>query len=902
MGFMNDYNYEMMTNRQYMPEPTQQASPETAELNAGRMPQQVQTVTICIDNQPFSCKPTERDCGAIKKRFAEISPKHCSLPDILTAIRSGKTICPAIINPVQKYNKEGQPYFSHCREGWKSQQLFMIDIDNDAGSHVRLPDGDYLTLPQALEICNQNEINLWFAYFSFSSCPEHERYRLAILLDSPVTDPQEREKIQKAFIRLFGKAADRSCTNADRIFYGSREAYNTDCIRYSNPDAINSKQIFLNLYKKQNPEPVNPPFLPTTSAPTFSIPQHPYLSTSSSFSSNSNWYQQFDALPDELLYFCNPDASYDEWIKITAAYKGSGGDIQTWAVWSQQSMKWKDSDIAKWKTLNGTNLAVLKNLAQETPEGQAYINNLIFQQEKAKQEFLAQNGQKKPKRKKSPVLPQHSLSLLSQEYPSFVDVQRNEKGEIVSLTVNPMTLAVYIRENHHFFFAKRNGSAEDNYLRYLYTEKGYYEVYSDFQFKGFIRKPIEDAGFFEQAKTRLINETFNQLSFDLDRFIPHSRLDENEDLINFQNGTLNIRTMEFREHSPNDIMTIQIPVDWNGTLTETPLFDNYMNQLTAGADSKEKTQCLLEFLGVAISNVKAWKFKQALFMVGAGNSGKSVFRRLMDMLLGEANIQSGTLRNLEDRFGTSALYGKRLYGSSDLSYATVSELAVFKQITGGDSINVEYKGKDAFPFVYNGVVVFTMNEMPLFGGDKGDHVYDRILPIICSNSIPPEQQDKELTSKLWAEREGIVHKAVMAMKLAVERGYFYTTPSSSLVAIAEYKKSNSLYYQFYLECCEERPQNDRFLGETAARLNELAKEWCKKIDERFCFKLNDFKRELTSRGINVNVIPKKVNGKTNRYYEYFKLTNAAKTELQSYDQLPYDQQSYDQFPYEQLPY
>ena len=428
MDFMSNYNYEMMANRQYMPEPTQQAAPETAELNAGGMPQQVQTVTICIDNQSFSCKPTERDCGAIKKRFAEISPKHFSLPDILTAIRSGKTICPAIINPVQKYNKEGQPYFSHCREGWKSQQLFMIDIDNDAGSHIRLPDGDYLTLPQALEICNQNEINLWFAYFSFSSCPEHERYRLAILLDSPVTDPQEREKIQKAFIGLFGKAADKSCTNADRIFYGSCEAYNTDCIRYSNPDAINSKQIFLNLYKVQNPEPPIQTLSPVTpnSQTTYSQPNPSHQSSYLSTSSYSNWYQQFDAQPDELLYYCNPDASYDEWLKITAAYKGAGGDIQTWAAWSQQSHKWKSSDINKWKGIHGTGIAVLKNLAQETPEGRAYIDSLIFQQEQAKQTYLS--SQNKSKRKKKSIKKQESQmketesnQLPKLKFPLFVD-------------------------------------------------------------------------------------------------------------------------------------------------------------------------------------------------------------------------------------------------------------------------------------------------------------------------------------------------------------------------------------------------------------------------------------------------------------------------------------------------
>ena len=65
------------------------------------------------------------------------------------------------------------------------------------------------------------------------------------------------------------------------------------------------------------------------------------------------------------------------------------------------------------------------------------------------------------------------------------------------------------------------------------------------------------------------------------------------------------------------------------------------------------------------------------------------------------------------------LYNKRLIGSSDMSFMSIKELKVFKKITGGDSLFMEFKGKNGFNYVYNGLSWFCMNKLPKFSGDKG---------------------------------------------------------------------------------------------------------------------------------------------------------------------------------------
>ena len=96
--------------------------------------------------------------------------------------------------------------------------------------------------------------------------------------------------------------------------------------------------------------------------------------------------------------------------------------------------------------------------------------------------------------------------------------------------------------------------------------------------------------------------------------------------------------------------------------------------------------------------------KKSLWMVGPGNTGKSVLKTLVEQILGSHNFIGIDLSEIEARFGTGAIYGKRLAGSSDMSFITIKELKTFKKCTGGDSLFAEFKGQSPFQFTYNGLL------------------------------------------------------------------------------------------------------------------------------------------------------------------------------------------------------
>lgn len=193
-------------------------------------------------------------------------------------------------------------------------------------------------------------------------------------------------------------------------------------------------------------------------------------------------------------------------------------------------------------------------------------------------------------------------------------------------------LAKYVREHLDYILVRDNG--KQGMLKYVY-ERGAYRIYADDMMKGIIKGYIAQYDE-ELVRIKQINETFQLLATDLD-YVPQENLNAREDIINFQNGLLYVTAEDatLYPHSPKVLSTIQIPCDWTGKETPTPVFDRYMHTLTNG-DAAIR-QLLLEFMGACISNVKGWRMKKALFLVGEGDTGKSQLKSLVERLLGIGN-------------------------------------------------------------------------------------------------------------------------------------------------------------------------------------------------------------------------------------------------------------------------
>lgn len=423
----------------------------------------------------------------------------------------------------------------------------------------------------------------------------------------------------------------------------------------------------------------------------------------------------------------------------------------------------------------------------------------------------------------------------SKGIPSFI-VQTIRKDKLVE-KVSPPMLAQWIRDNVTYCIVRDD--ATQTVSIYLYNNGVFSEIDGNL-FKGIIKEPIEKYNSL-LVDMKYIDETYKQLITDR-QYYSSKLLNAHTNIINFENGILNLDTMELLPHAPEYMSTIQIPSKWVDTESKTPVFDKYMDTLTNGDKALQKL--LLQYMGVCLSNIPGYLLKKFLIMYGEGNTGKSQLKRLLEMLLGSKNCCPIGLDKLETEFGPINLRYKRLAGSADMNYVSVKELSTLKSMTGSDSIFANRKGQMPVSFVYTGLFWFCANRLPKFGGDDGPWVFARICPVYCGNVISEAEQDKLLLDKMYAEREGIIYKAIHALLEVIKNGYKLSEPQCVIDARAAYSKDNSIVSEFVHDCLEESGTTP---ASECSSVNEIYRTftlWCKSNNNNHTLSKKDFKNGL----------------------------------------------------------
>ena len=420
------------------------------------------------------------------------------------------------------------------------------------------------------------------------------------------------------------------------------------------------------------------------------------------------------------------------------------------------------------------------------------------------------------------------------EHPDFVKFDKNGKPSISA----PL-LAKHCREHLNYILVRDSG--KQALLKYVY-EGGFYHYYSDNMMMGRIKSYIAEYNE-ELVSMGKVSETLQHINTDLN-YVSQDSLNDDEAIINFKNTLLRVSKSDLitEEHSPDIYSTIQIPCEWTGKDSPTPVFDYYLDTLADG--NEDVKQLLLEYIGACLSNIKGYRMKKALFLVGDGDTGKSQLKGLVERLLGRGNFIGIDLAEIEARFGTGAMYGVRLAGSSDMSFLSIGELKTFKKLTGGDSIFAEFKGQQAFEYTYSGLLWFCMNRLPKFGGDDGRWVYDRIMIVECKNVIARELQDTQLLDKMYEERNGIVYKSIKALQKVIARGYRFTEPECVTEARARYQLENNTVISFFEDCMCERDSEKIEDFCTVGRIFKVYKAWCEDNNNGYAKTLKEFKEKI----------------------------------------------------------
>lgn len=729
---------------------------------------QQSTFPIMIDSVPLKNKP--ENAGIIINRLTDI--KYVTIPELFEYLSSGYTVRPGILTD------------GNSEANFKQQIFVFIDIDNDEKKEK------ITTLDQALSILKKNGLNPTGYYYSFSHTERYPRFRIVLRAIKPIEEITKMKLLLSSIVNLIPNA-DTSCTTVAKIFYGTNKDY-----KILDEEAVLTLEQIEDLVMKvatTNTTTKKSSYKDELNQQIKDYPLFEYICNEAKILRKGSNYIAFDVCPicghnDCLRYYPKSNSFY-----CFGSSGNTGGSIIEYIMATKK--------MDKKEAINYFKYEILK-LPREKNEVDEYINKLKEQNRKIIENQIKELD-------------------VEIELPEDIDwlIYKDTDSGIKTLVSRPRLSKFIVEKLDHIFISTENN---ENVPMYFY-KNGFYKKFPKVKVEKLIKEliPLDIA-----QKTIIICDTYDFLCMDA-KYTDIELLNNDEDIVNFKNGILHLSTGKLEPHNTKYLSTIQYDCNYveNPPIPKNRYFDRYLEDLTSG--DKEQQQLIWEVTGAILSNVDGSKFKSSLIFCGPGNTGKSQYPILIEKILGKDNYTSAELKNMNKSFTRIDLLNKRLASFSDVTTLKLESLDMFKKITGGDSLNDSWKFKDSLNFKFKGIMVMTMNEFIKFGGDSGDHVWERFIPIETTNVIPPEKRDKNLVQHMLEEKEYIISKALKMFKKVIDNGYNYTIPESVLKTREKFRNEHDTTKKFILECTERVIREPDPNDPTTGQFYSIYQNWCK---------------------------------------------------------------------------
>ena len=303
-----------------------------------------------------------------------------------------------------------------------------------------------------------------------------------------------------------------------------------------------------------------------------------------------------------------------------------------------------------------------------------------------------------------------------------------------------------------------------------------------------------------------------------------------EDLIAVQNGVLDWKRGKLHPWNPNK--------HCHSSVIEAPFMmkkEHFDEELKIWEDAleqwlpeKENRLFLQEYMGYSL--LPKNDMRTALFLLGGGSNGKSLFIEIVQKLF-EGSVAVTQPESLASRFGTNILLDKLLYVCADVDQTYLDKTGVLKQIIAGDIIPSEIKNGASFHFRPVGKLIISANDMPK-AKDSTEGWYSRLQIVPFNRTFAKNPRYKRMLEATFDKPEGraaLLYWCVEGLKRLSET-YEWTTSEEMDAELRKYKAENDSVIQFFDECLERTNIEDAYL-ETPT-LYDVYKEWCFETNQK----------------------------------------------------------------------
>jgi len=261
------------------------------------------------------------------------------------------------------------------------------------------------------------------------------------------------------------------------------------------------------------------------------------------------------------------------------------------------------------------------------------------------------------------------------------------------------------------------------------------------------------------------------------------QLDTDPYLLNFLNGTVDLRTGALRPHRRKDLITKLIHYKYRANAT-CPLWLTFLDRIMGGGPDAsegglERASRFTDYLQRAFGySLTGCTIEKAVFIpFGPSNAGKSTMLDTIRHLAKEYSVllQADTLMVRQESNNTLAdladLRGARFAQTSETEEGHRLAQSKLKRISQGmGEIKATRKYENPITFPETHKLWIDTNRKPTIPDGDDQATFNRLHPIPFTVEIPLSERDKGLRQKLNAEGEGILAWVVLGAKLWHESG------------------------------------------------------------------------------------------------------------------------------------
>ncbi len=322
-------------------------------------------------------------------------------------------------------------------------------------------------------------------------------------------------------------------------------------------------------------------------------------------------------------------------------------------------------------------------------------------------------------------------------------------------------------------------------------------------------------------------------------------------LLNCDNGTLDLKSGQLREHRKTDYITKLVSIDYDPE-AKAPFWESTLDLVFEG------NQELIDYMQQALGYSMTGSQDERCFFIAwgeAGANGKSTVLETIQDLLGvgysqmsDMSVITSSAQDNRTQAALAKLQGARFVNMNEAEENQKLSEALIKQLTGGDTVQACYKYKN--PFEYKPVFKLWIrtNEKPIIHS-QNNAIWDRVKLIPFERSIPKDKRlpRSEVDSRLRTEMPGILAWLVRGCSAWLKAGHLIDPPEVT-AAVQGYRVDSDIVRSFVDEAIEKKV-GTKLKTQDAYQAFVM---WCKEGGERYIMTKSKFTRRMKAIGYDMD--------------------------------------------------